>query len=49
MISHGTLPMAFDASRPARIGLLPRNAQDDSQMRWFEVSQADLVLVRCVQ
>lgn len=32
-----TLPYTWDDDYPARIGLLPRDATDGSQVRWFEI------------
>ena len=36
-MKHNTLPMVYDNSRPARIGVLRREASDASGMQWFEV------------
>lgn len=37
MVKHNTLPMVYDNSRPARIGLLRRNAISADDIQWFEV------------
>ena len=37
MIKKGTLPFVFDESLPTRFGVLPRYAEDEDAMRWFEV------------
>ena len=36
-MKHNTLPMVYDNSRPARIGLLRRDAVDADNVQWFEV------------
>ena len=37
MVKHNTLPMVYDNSRSARIGLLRRDAADAAEVQWFEV------------
>lgn len=37
MVKHNTMPMVYDNSQPARIGLLRRNAEDAADMQWFDV------------
>lgn len=37
MIARGGSPVGSDASKVSRIGLIPRYAKDESEMRWFEV------------
>ena len=37
LIMNGSLPFEFDKSQPLRFGLLPRLAEDESSIRWFEV------------
>lgn len=36
IVKNGTLPFHFDTSRPSRFGLLPRYADDESGIRWFD-------------
>ena len=35
MVKEGTLPFKFDAARPARFGVLPRDATSAEGIRWF--------------
>ena len=37
LFMKGRLPFEFDKSEPLRFGLLPRLAEDESSIRWFEV------------
>ncbi|DBA75024.1 hypothetical protein WJX77_000411 [Trebouxia sp. C0004] len=37
MVKKRTLPFVFDESQPTRFGILPRYAQKEDAMRWFEV------------
>lgn len=37
MVKHNTMPMVYDNSQPARIGLLRRDAADAFDMQWFDV------------
>eukprot|EP00884_Botryococcus_braunii_P012266 jgi/Botrbrau1/2103/Bobra.0093s0011.1 len=38
MVKKGQLPFEFDKSRPARFGVLPKNATSAEGLRWFETS-----------
>jgi len=46
MVKHNTLPMVYDNSCPARIGLLRRDAASADEMQWFEVCPLHLLAVR---
>ena len=37
MVKKRSLPFVFDESLPTRFGVLPRYAQNEDAMRWFEV------------
>ncbi len=37
MIKKRTLPFVFDSSLPTRFGILPRYAENEDAIRWFEV------------
>ncbi|KAM1082529.1 hypothetical protein ACFX15_020644 [Malus domestica] len=37
MITKGASPVGLDPSKVPRIGVIPRYAKDESEMRWFEV------------
>ena len=37
MVKKRTLPFVFDSSLPTRFGVLPRYAENEDAMRWFEV------------
>ncbi len=37
MVKKRTLPFVYDDSQPTRFGILPRYAQNEDAMRWFEV------------
>lgn len=37
MVKKRTLPFVYDDSLPTRFGILPRYAQNEDAMRWFEV------------
>ncbi|KAK1305619.1 hypothetical protein QJS10_CPA10g01246 [Acorus calamus] len=43
MILKGGHPIGSDPAKVTRIGVLPRYATDDSQMRWFEVPGFNIV------
>lgn len=38
MLMKGQLPFKFDKTRPARFGVLPKNATSAEGLRWFETS-----------
>lgn len=38
MVTKNAQAFAFDATKPARFGVLPRYAKDESLIRWFELS-----------
>ena len=40
-MKNNTLPMVYDNSRPARIGLLRRDATSADDMQWFDVRPVD--------
>ncbi len=44
MVKHNTLPMVYDNSRPARIGLLRRDAADAANVQWFEAGPLCFIL-----
>ena len=37
MVKYNTMPMVYDNSQPARIGLLRRDAANADEMQWFNV------------
>lgn len=37
MVKHNKLPIAFMKDKPARIGLMPRDATSAEQIQWFEL------------
>lgn len=36
MVKKNMLPFEFDKTRPTRVGVLPRYAEDASDIKWFE-------------
>lgn len=40
MVKSGTLPIVFDKTVPARFGLVPVEASDDSQTQWFHFDKS---------
>lgn len=45
MVKNNQFAFSFDETKPIRLGVLPRYAKDDSQMRWFEASAGVLLHV----
>jgi carotenoid cleavage dioxygenase len=37
MMKSDHMPFLYDLSRPARIGVIPRDASDASELRWFDI------------
>lgn len=37
MVKSGTLPFVFDTQLPTRFGVLPRYAENEDDIKWFEV------------
>lgn len=37
MVKENKLIFAFDATKKARFGVLPRYAKNESQIKWFEL------------
>ena len=46
MVKHNTMPMVYDNSQPARIGLLRRDAENADDMQWFEARTVGLLGLR---
>lgn len=38
MVKKNQYAFAFDDTKPARFGILPRYAKNESEMKWFEFS-----------
>lgn len=43
MIIEGRSPVGSDPSKISRVGLIPRYAKDESQMKWFDVPGLNLI------
>lgn len=43
MIAGGGSPVGSDASKVSRLGIIPRYAKDESEMRWFDVPGFNIV------
>ncbi|BBG94094.1 hypothetical protein Prudu_002298 [Prunus dulcis] len=43
MITKGASPVGLDPSKVPRIGVIPRYAKDETEMRWFDVPGFNII------